>query len=113
MAARLLVDEGHDVTLHARNDRRAADARAALPAASGVLTGDLASIQETRSVAEQANAAGRFDAALASGRHFYHRRDRGLPDEVHASKLQDALLDYCAALTGVTIADERRQPQGR
>lgn len=52
-------------------------------------------------------------AALISGRHFYHQRARGLPDEVHASKLQDALLDYCATLTGVTIADERRQPEGR
>ena len=64
MAARLLVDEGHEVTLHARSDRRAADARTALPSVSGVLIGDFASIQETRSVAEQANAAGRFDAVI-------------------------------------------------
>jgi len=244
MAARLLLDDGHEVVLHARNDRRAADARSTLPAAAGILIGDFASIQGARSVAEQANASGRFDAvihnagvgyresyvrtvdglshvfavnvlapymltgliarpsrliylssgmarggdadlsdpqwtrrrwsgtqaysdsklfdamlaagvarrwpqvlansvepgwvptkmggrgapddislapvtqawlatsdepaALVTGQHFYHQRPRGVPDDVHAPKLQDALLDYCAELTGVAIADERR-----
>src|ERR1700761_9289801 len=48
MAARLLADDGHAVTLHARNAARAEDARAALPAAS----------------AEQANAGGAYDAVI-------------------------------------------------
>src|SRR5580700_9498840 len=64
MAARLLIEQGHEVTLHARNDARASDARAALPAASGVVICDLSSIDETRSVAEQANSIGRFDAVI-------------------------------------------------
>ena len=37
MAAELLVDEGHAVTLHARNEQRGADARRALPAAEHVV----------------------------------------------------------------------------
>ena len=64
MAGRLLVEQGHEVVLHARNERRAADAKAALPAASAVLVGDLASIAETRKLAAQANALGTFDAVI-------------------------------------------------
>jgi NAD(P)-dependent dehydrogenase (short-subunit alcohol dehydrogenase family) len=64
MAGRLLVEQGHEVVLHARNDTRAADAKAALPEASAVLVGDLASIAETRKLAAQANALGTFDAVI-------------------------------------------------
>lgn len=63
-AARELVDAGHEVTLHARNDGRAADARAALPGASDVVVGDLSTVAGTRAVAERANAVGRFDVVV-------------------------------------------------
>jgi NAD(P)-dependent dehydrogenase (short-subunit alcohol dehydrogenase family) len=64
MAARLLLDDGHEVLLHARSQARAAAATAALPAASGVVVGDLSSIEETRSVAAQVNERGQFDAVI-------------------------------------------------
>jgi NAD(P)-dependent dehydrogenase (short-subunit alcohol dehydrogenase family) len=64
MAARLLAADGHAVTLHARNQQRAADARAALPQAEAVLTGDLSAIAEMRDVAGQASAHGRYDAVI-------------------------------------------------
>ena len=64
MAARLLADDGHSVTLHARNAARAEDARAALPAARAVVVGDLTSIAGMRQVAEQANAGGPYDAVI-------------------------------------------------
>jgi NAD(P)-dependent dehydrogenase (short-subunit alcohol dehydrogenase family) len=64
MAARLLAADGHQVTLHARNDARAADARVALAGASGVVVGDLSTIAGMRQVAEQANARGRYDAVI-------------------------------------------------
>jgi NAD(P)-dependent dehydrogenase (short-subunit alcohol dehydrogenase family) len=63
MAAKLLADDGHSVTLHARNAARAEDARAALPAARAVV-GDLTSIAGMRQVAEQANAGGPYDAVI-------------------------------------------------
>ena len=244
MAGRLLVAQGHAVTLHARNDQRAADTRAALPEAEGVVIGDLQSVAGIRSVAVQANDSGRFDAvihnagigyqergrietadglshlftvnvlapylltalitrpdrlvylssgmarggdadlsdaqwtarrwsgaqaysdsklfdillafgvarrwpgvlsnsvdpgwvatkmggpgarddlsqgsvtqawlavsadpaAMVTGRHFYHQREQSAPDSTHATKAQDALLDYCAELTGVPIPDQR------
>ena len=64
MAGTLLADQGHDVTLHARNNRRADDARRALPSAKAVITGDLATIAGMRQVAEAANTAGHYDAVI-------------------------------------------------
>jgi NAD(P)-dependent dehydrogenase (short-subunit alcohol dehydrogenase family) len=64
MAAKLLVADGHRVTLHARNAERAKDARAALPQPHDVVIGDLSSVAETRHVAEEVNALGRHDAVI-------------------------------------------------
>lgn len=64
LAGRQLAAEGHQVVLHARNDARAADARAVLPDATAVLIGDLTSIDGMRRVVAQANEGGRFDAVI-------------------------------------------------
>jgi len=45
MAARLLVEDGHGVTLHARSDVRAADPCATLPPAEQVIVGDASTEQ--------------------------------------------------------------------
>jgi NAD(P)-dependent dehydrogenase (short-subunit alcohol dehydrogenase family) len=64
MAARLLAGDGHQVTLHAPNDARAAAARRSLPPAEAVVVGDLSSVAETRSVAAHVNALGSYDAVI-------------------------------------------------
>lgn len=64
MVGRLLVEQGHDVTLHARSPARADDARAALPAAEAVLVGDVSTLAAMHDVADQADALGRFDAVV-------------------------------------------------
>jgi NAD(P)-dependent dehydrogenase (short-subunit alcohol dehydrogenase family) len=64
MAAQLLLGEGHDVTFHARSEQRAADIRRIEPRATSVLVGDLSRVDETRDVAAQANALGRYDAVV-------------------------------------------------
>ena len=64
MAAKLLVEQGHRVVLHARNDARAAQANVALPEAEAVIVGDLSTMAVMRSVAEQVNELGRFDAII-------------------------------------------------
>lgn len=64
MAARLLLDDGHDVTLHARSPARADDIRRAEPRATSLVIGDLASIAGMRSVAGQANDLGGYDAVI-------------------------------------------------
>jgi NAD(P)-dependent dehydrogenase (short-subunit alcohol dehydrogenase family) len=64
MAARLLVEDGHAVTLHARNEKRGADTRQALPTAEHVVIGDLESVAGMHQVADQANALGRYQAVI-------------------------------------------------
>jgi NAD(P)-dependent dehydrogenase (short-subunit alcohol dehydrogenase family) len=64
MTARLLLDQGHQVVLHARNRVRATDAHRHLPSAEAVVVGDLSSIAQTRDVAEQINRLSRVDAVI-------------------------------------------------
>jgi len=64
MAARLLIEEGHEVILHGRNQRRAEEAMNALPGTKNAVYGDLSDIHETREVAEQVNKLGKMDAVI-------------------------------------------------
>jgi NAD(P)-dependent dehydrogenase (short-subunit alcohol dehydrogenase family) len=64
LAARQLIEEGHEVTLHARSQERAAAALAAAPGAQIALAGDLASIEQVRELADAANRLGRYDAVI-------------------------------------------------
>jgi NAD(P)-dependent dehydrogenase (short-subunit alcohol dehydrogenase family) len=63
-AARTLMEQGHQVVLHARSRGRAmAVADLALRSAS-VVIGDLSSAVETRRIADQVNGIGRMDAVI-------------------------------------------------
>ena len=64
LAAKQLLVQGHEVVLHARTKERAEDAWTAVPKASAVVIGDLASIAETRDVADQANRLRPIDAVI-------------------------------------------------
>jgi len=64
LAAKALIDEGHQVVLHARNEDRARDAITKVPDAETVLIADLASMEETKILAKQVNESGRFDAII-------------------------------------------------
>jgi NAD(P)-dependent dehydrogenase (short-subunit alcohol dehydrogenase family) len=64
MAAQLLVEQGHNVVLHARSEQRGREALFAVPGAETAIIGDLTSITQTRTVAEKVNAFGSFDAVI-------------------------------------------------
>ena len=64
MAAKLLVDQGHRVVLHARNAERGRQALSEVPTAEKVLTADLSSAEETKRLAVEVNAMGSFDAII-------------------------------------------------
>src|SRR4029077_13850427 len=64
MTARLLIEQGHEVVLHGRNDGRSRDALKAAPGARAAVTGDLSTIAGARTVADQVNKLGRFDAII-------------------------------------------------
>lgn len=83
MAGQLLVEQGHRVVLHARNDERREDARRALPQADAVVVGDLSTVHGARRVAEQVNQLGYFDAVIHNAGIGYRERhvqtEDGLP----------------------------------
>ena len=64
MAARLLIEQGHEVVVHGWNDGRSRDALTAAAGARATVTGDLSTIAGARTVADQVNKLGRFDAVI-------------------------------------------------
>jgi NAD(P)-dependent dehydrogenase (short-subunit alcohol dehydrogenase family) len=63
-AARALIDEGHQVVLHARSQDRISALGDLARRSAGVMIGDLSSGVETRRLADQVNAIGRMDAVI-------------------------------------------------
>jgi NAD(P)-dependent dehydrogenase (short-subunit alcohol dehydrogenase family) len=74
MAARLLVDQGHEVVLHGRNEGRSREALAAAAGARGVVSGDLSTIAGARTLADEVNKLGRFDAVIHNAGVGYRER---------------------------------------
>lgn len=85
-AARSLLDDGHQVMLHARSDERAAALGDVRDRALGVAIGDLAVAADVRGVADQVNAIGRMDAVIYNA-GVYRMPERGSTPEGHATLL--------------------------
>lgn len=64
LAAKELIKLGHQVVLHARNADRKKYALQKIPGPIDVLIADLSSIDETKKLAVQANALGKFDVII-------------------------------------------------
>ena len=97
MAAQLLIEQGHRVVLHARNQQRGQEALAGVPGAETVVVGDLASIAQTRSVADQVNRLGSFDAVIHNAGVGYREPRRiatedGLPNVFAVNTLAPYIL---------------------
>jgi NAD(P)-dependent dehydrogenase (short-subunit alcohol dehydrogenase family) len=63
-AGRVLIEDRHQVVLHARNRGRASSLGDLADRAAGVVVGDLGSDDATRNLVEQINAIGRMDAII-------------------------------------------------
>lgn len=97
IAARLMVDDGHRVVLHARNAARAKEALAAVPGAETAVPGDLSSIAECRQIATRVNALGAFDAVIHNAGVGYREPRRtatadGLPQVFAVNTLAPYIL---------------------
>jgi NAD(P)-dependent dehydrogenase (short-subunit alcohol dehydrogenase family) len=93
-AARSLMEDGHEVVLHARSPERAGALADLAPGSAGLVVGDLRSAAETRHVADQVNALGRMDAVIHNA-GVYAERSRGDTPEGHAVTLAvNALAPY-------------------
>jgi NAD(P)-dependent dehydrogenase (short-subunit alcohol dehydrogenase family) len=85
-AGRHLIDQGHEVVLHARNRDRADQTRAQAPDAH-VVIGDVARADDTEDVARQVNALGQFDAVIHNVAVGYREPRRISTPEHHAHLL--------------------------
>jgi NAD(P)-dependent dehydrogenase (short-subunit alcohol dehydrogenase family) len=64
LAAKAMIAQGHQVVLHARNEKRGQEALDQLPGAESVVTADLGNTDETKKLASRVNALGKFDAVI-------------------------------------------------
>jgi NAD(P)-dependent dehydrogenase (short-subunit alcohol dehydrogenase family) len=87
MEARMLVSQGHEVVLHGRNRKRADEALSGVPGALTAVVGDLANITETKSLADQVNELGSFDAVI---------HNAGVYREPHCRRTVDGLPEIFA-----------------
>jgi NAD(P)-dependent dehydrogenase (short-subunit alcohol dehydrogenase family) len=90
-AAQTLLGDGHQVIVHARGAERLAVVKDLIGRGASAVVGDLADLNQTRSVADQVNQLGRVDAVIHNagiyrGRHI-------LPVNVVAPYLLTALID--------------------
>ncbi|UWU24628.1 SDR family NAD(P)-dependent oxidoreductase (plasmid) [Rhizobium sp. CB3060] len=85
-AARALMDDGHEVVLHARSRDRASAVAHLKSRALAVVIGDLSSDAETRSIADHVNEIGRMNAIIHNA-GIYLERSRGETAEGHAKIL--------------------------
>jgi NAD(P)-dependent dehydrogenase (short-subunit alcohol dehydrogenase family) len=63
-AAQNLLDDGHEVVVHARSTARLAAVRDLIDRGASFVVGDLADLAETRGVADQVNRLGQMDAVI-------------------------------------------------
>src|SRR5215475_10975261 len=85
-AARALIEDGHEVVLHARSRDRATAVMDLAKKSQGIVLGDLCSSVETRQLAEQVNAIGRMDAVIHNA-GIYRVQSRSATPEGHAKTL--------------------------
>ena len=64
LAGKALAEQGHSVVLHARNEAKAREVKGKLPGCEAVVIGDVSTMAAMKSVADQVNALGRFDAVI-------------------------------------------------
>jgi NAD(P)-dependent dehydrogenase (short-subunit alcohol dehydrogenase family) len=91
LAAQTLLEDGHDVVVHARNTDRLAAIRDLQDRGAPAVVGDLSDLEETRRFADDVNGLGHMDAVIHNAGVF--RSPQVLPVNVVAPYLLTALLD--------------------
>ncbi len=75
LTAQQLINEGHQVVMHARNDTRAQDTKKEAPGAEAVLIADLSNMEETKQLAIDVNKLSTFDAIIHNAGVYHASND--------------------------------------
>jgi NAD(P)-dependent dehydrogenase (short-subunit alcohol dehydrogenase family) len=104
-AAPTLLNDGHEVVVHARNRDRLAAVRDLLDRGAAAVVGDLSDLEETRGLARDVNRLGRMDAVIHNagvdtGPHI-------LPVNIVVPYLLTALIDRPQRLVYLSSSEHR------
>jgi NAD(P)-dependent dehydrogenase (short-subunit alcohol dehydrogenase family) len=90
-AAQTLLEQRHEVVVHARNSGRLAAVRDLLDRGAAAVVGDLADLEQTRGIAGQVNHLGRMDAVIHNA--GVYTGPHVLPVNIVAPYVLTALID--------------------
>jgi NAD(P)-dependent dehydrogenase (short-subunit alcohol dehydrogenase family) len=105
-AAQTLLDDGHEVVVHARNNDRLTAVRDLIDRGAAAVVGDLSDPDQTRGIAGQVNALGRMDAVIHNA--GVYTGPQVMPVNIVAPYLLTALVDRPQRLVYLSSGDQRR-----
>jgi NAD(P)-dependent dehydrogenase (short-subunit alcohol dehydrogenase family) len=91
LAAQTLLDDGHEVVLHARNRDRLTAVRDLVDRGATAVLGDLSDLEQTRGIARDVNRLGRMDSVIHNA--GVYRGPQVMPVNIVAPYLLTALID--------------------
>lgn len=104
-AAQTMLDEGHEIVIHARHNDRLRAVRHLLDRGAAAVVGDLSDLEQTRGVAGQVNRLGRMDAVIHNA--GVYTGPHVLPVNIVAPYLLSALIDRPQRLIYLSSSDHR------
>ncbi|MBV9325835.1 MAG: SDR family NAD(P)-dependent oxidoreductase [Chloroflexi bacterium] len=105
-AAQTLLDDGHDVVVHARNNERLTAVRDLVDCGAAVVVGDLSDLEQTRRIARDVNRLGRMAAVIHNA--GVYTGPQVLPVNIVAPYLLTALIDRPQRLVYLSSGEHRR-----
>src|SRR4029450_5455179 len=104
-AAQTLLNDGHEVVVHARNRDRLTAVRDLLDRGAAAVVGDLSALGEPRGLARAVNRLGRLDAVIHNA--GVYTGPHVLPVNVVAPYLLTALIDRPQRLVYLSSSEHR------
>jgi short chain dehydrogenase len=103
--AQTLLNDGHEVVVHARNRDRLTAVRDLLDRGAAAVVGDLSDLEETRGLARDVNRLGRLEAVIHNA--GVYTGPHVLPVNVVAPYLLTALIDRPQRLVYLSSSEHR------
>jgi NAD(P)-dependent dehydrogenase (short-subunit alcohol dehydrogenase family) len=105
LAALTLLDDGHEVVVHARNSDRLTAVRDLVDRGAAAVVGDLSDLEETRGIARDVNRLGRMDAVIHN--FGVYTGPQVLPVNIVAPYLLTALIERPQRLAYLSSSEHR------
>ena len=105
-AAQTLVDDGHEVVVHARNNDRLTAVRDLIDRGAAAVVGDLSDPDQPRGIASQVNDLGQMNAVIHNA--GVYTGPHVMLVNIVAPYLLTALIDRPQRLVYVSSGDQRR-----